>query len=127
VLSINAASAALHISKIPFEGPVGAVRVGLCGDDPVVHPPREDSEEADLELVIAGTEDAILMVEGQADEVSEDQMVQALEFGHEHIKRICETIEQLRSRVGQEKMEFTPPQTDPDVLEDVGRRTEGRF
>ncbi len=127
VMSINGASAALHISPIPFEGPVGAVRVGLFGDEFVVNPLMSEMEESALDVVIAGTKDAILMVEGQALEISEDKMVAALEFGHEWIKKICATIEELRARVGIEKMTFEPPAIDPDILAAVETQTERRF
>ena len=119
VLSINAASAALHVSKIPFMGPIGAVRVGFIEGEFVVNPHMEDMEESRLDLVIAGTKEAICMVEGHADELSEDQMVDALEFGHKHIVAICECIEELRQRVGVEKMPVEVPEPAPEVVADV--------
>ncbi|MDX9974486.1 MAG: polyribonucleotide nucleotidyltransferase, partial [FCB group bacterium] len=128
IMSINGASAALHISKIPFEGPVAAVRVCLFGDEMVVNPPMTEETEADLVLIIAGTKDAILMVEGRAFEVNEDEMLKALELGHEVIGRICDTIEELRQRINApEKMAFTPPSIDPTLLAEVERRTEEHF
>ncbi len=127
VMSINAASAALHISKIPFHGPIGAVRVGLFDGEFVVNPPMSDMARSALDLVIAGTRTAILMVEGQADEVSEETMVKALEFGHEYIKRICDTIDELRKRVGVEKMTFTPREVAADVEGHVANLTADRL
>jgi len=119
VLSINAASAALHISSIPFNGPIGAVRVGMFDGELMVNPPMARMDDSDLDIVIAGTKDAIMMVEGAANEVSEDVMLKALEFGHMYIRRICDCIEQLRSCCGQEKMPFAPKAVDEEVLADV--------
>ncbi|MBI5093975.1 MAG: polyribonucleotide nucleotidyltransferase [Candidatus Hydrogenedentes bacterium] len=127
IMSINGASAALHISKIPFDGPIGAVRVGRIGGELVINPKHGEMAESDLDIVIAGTADAIFMVEGKADEVSEEVMLQALEFGHANIKKICACIEQLREKAGQPKMEFAAPVLDPTVLADVESYTEARF
>ncbi|MBI4558917.1 MAG: polyribonucleotide nucleotidyltransferase [Candidatus Hydrogenedentes bacterium] len=120
VMSLNGASAALHISKIPLLKPVGAVRVGLFDGELVVNPKMPDMVESRLDIVIAGTKDAIVMVEGAAKEVSEDLVVQALEFGHGHIRTICDCIEELRARVGVEKMPFAPHVPDAEVVADVG-------
>jgi len=119
VLSINAASAALHISAIPFNGPIGAVRVGMFDGELMVNPPMPRMDDSDLDLVIAGTKEAIMMVEGDANEVDEDTMVKALEFGHMYIRHICECIENLRECCGKEKTEFTPFELDPEVVADV--------
>ena len=119
VMSINAASAATHISKLPFNGPIGAVRMGLIGGELVVNPPIESMEESDLDLVVAGTREAIIMVEGSAREVPESKMLEALEFAHEQIKRIVQAIEELREKAGVEKMPFTPPELDAEVVSDV--------
>jgi polyribonucleotide nucleotidyltransferase len=127
IMSINGASAALHISKIPFDGPIGAVRVGRIGGELVINPKHGEMPESDLDIVIAGTADAIFMVEGKAEEVSEDVMLQALDFGHANIKKICACIEQLREKVGQPKMVFEAPVLDPTVLADVESYTEARF
>ncbi|MBN2311376.1 MAG: polyribonucleotide nucleotidyltransferase, partial [Candidatus Hydrogenedentes bacterium] len=127
IMSINGASAALHISKIPFAGPIGAVRVGLIGGELVANPSMADMEESALDIVIAGTKDAITMVEGQASELSEDQMLEALEFGHGHIRTICETIETLRERVGVEKMVFEMPAPPEDIVADVEGLVAGRL
>jgi polyribonucleotide nucleotidyltransferase len=118
VLSINGASAALHLSRVPFKEPIGAVRVGLIDDELVVNPPVADMIDSDADIVLAGTRDAITMVEGDALELSEDQMVEALEFGHAEIVRIIEKIEELRERAGDEKMEFTPPAYDAEATAD---------
>lgn len=119
VLSIIGASASLHISKVPFEGPIGAVRIGLIDGELVVNPPMSAMIDSELDLVIAGTKDAITMVEGAAKQLSEDKMLEALEFGHGYIKQICDAIEEFRKRVGVPKMEFTAPVQDESILADV--------
>jgi len=115
VLSINAASAALHISKIPLSEPIGAVRVGMIDGQLVVNPPMGDMESSDLDIVMAGTMEAITMVEGHAHEVDHSMLVDALEFGHDHIKQIIATIEELRTKAGVEKMEVAPPPSDDEL------------
>ncbi len=117
VMSINGASAALHISKIPFDGPIAAVRVAMLDGELVVNPSMENDLEMDL--VIAGTRDGISMVEGQAAEATEDIMVEALELGHDAIKRICDCIDELRQRVGVEKMAYEIHEPEAQVAEDV--------
>ena len=119
VLSINAASAAVHLSPIPFNGPIGAVRVGLINGELVVNPTVEQMDESDLDLVVAGTKDAILMVEGSAIQVPEDKMVEALDFAHLNIKLIIVAIETLREKAGKPKVEFAPPATDETITADV--------
>ena len=126
VLSINAASAALHISKIPLSQPIGAVRVGHLEGALVANPAIEDMGASQLNIVVAGTADAICMVEGDAKEVSDSLMLEALEFAHEQIKKIVGAIEDLRSRCGVEKMPFEPPQPNLEVVADVEGLSEGR-
>ncbi len=128
VMSINGTSAALHLSRVPFDGPVGAVRVARSNGEFVVNPSMSSEEELDMDLVIAGTRDSINMVEGSSREVSEEVMLEALELGHEHIKRICDAIDELRNRAGgEEKMVFTPPEKDPQVIEDVRSLAQDRL
>jgi polyribonucleotide nucleotidyltransferase len=119
VVSINAASAALCISKVPFGGPIGAVRVGRIDGELVVNPSIAQMEESDIDLLMAGTLDAIAMVEGSGFEISEVDMLAALEFGHGYIKLICAAINELRQRAGVEKMAFEAPKTDEQVVADV--------
>ncbi len=119
VLSINAASAALHISKVPLLEPIGAVRVGYIGGELVVNPLMEDMDKSDLDIIVAGTADSICMVEGLANELSEELMVEALEFAHGHIKQIVACIEELRSRAGVEKMPVPEVVIDSQIVADV--------
>lgn len=103
ILAINAASAALMISDIPWDGPVGAVRVGRKDGQFIVNPTYAELEVSDLDLRIAGTKDAILMVECGADEVPEDVMVQALLFGHEQIQFLVEAQLKMAAEIGKPK------------------------
>ena len=103
VIAMTAASAALAISDIPFTGPVGAVRVGKIDDDYIINPTHEQMEKCSIDLVIAGTENAVLMVEGHAKFISEEEMITAVKTGHDAIKNIVAGIKQLVSQCGKEK------------------------
>ncbi len=105
VMAVNAASAALAISDIPWNGPVAAVRVGRIDGEFVLNPSIEAMENSDLNLRLSGTADAIIMVEAGADEVPEDVMVKALSFGHAGMQPIIEAINKLREMCGKEKAE----------------------
>ncbi|MCB1115254.1 MAG: polyribonucleotide nucleotidyltransferase [Chlamydiia bacterium] len=102
-LAICAASAALVISEIPFIKPIGAVRVGMISGNFVVNPTVEEMESSTLDLMLAGTEDAILMIEGYCDFLSEDQVMDAIETGHDAIKQICQALNDWQKVVGKEK------------------------
>ncbi len=104
ILAILASSAAVHISDIPFNGPVAGVRICLVDGEYLVNPTYDQIEKSSLEIVVAGTKDGITMVEGGAKEVSEDQMITALEKAHQVIIQLCELQEQLRSLAGKEKL-----------------------
>jgi polyribonucleotide nucleotidyltransferase len=107
ILAIIASSAAVHISDIPFNGPIAGVRICLVQDELVVNPTYEEIEQSKLEIVVAGTKDGITMVEGGAAEVSEDIMIAALEKAHAVIIEFCTLQEQLRALVGKEKLPLT--------------------
>jgi len=106
VLAITGASAALHLSRIPFEGPIGGVRVCRVNGEFVANPTYEERKAADLEIVMAGTKDAIVMVEGGGKEVPEEEITEALFFGLEAIREVIEAQERLRERAGVPKVEF---------------------
>ncbi len=108
VLAITGASAALHISRIPFQCPIGGLRVCRINGEYVVNPGYEERKEADLEIVMAGTEDAIVMVEGGGKEIPEDILAEALFYGLEVIKPIIDAQEKLREQVGVPKVEVPP-------------------
>jgi polyribonucleotide nucleotidyltransferase len=120
ILSINGASTALVISDIPFQGPVGAVRMGYIDGQVVVNPPMSQMAESDLDLVVAGTADAILMVEAGAKGVSEQVVLEALSTAHQEIKRICAGQLELREQVGLEKREWISPTYPEQMVEIVG-------
>ena len=119
VLSIVGASAALHLSDIPWAGPIGAVRVGRIDGELVINPTTSQRAGSTLDIVIAGSKDAIVMVEGSADRVTEEVMIDGLLFGHEAIKRQCALIERMREAAGKPKREFSEPVDDPRVAEAV--------
>src|SRR5277367_4264812 len=109
VSGINAASAALTLSDIPFLGPIGAVRVGLVDGRFIANPNYTEMAEGLLNIMVVGTKDAIVMIESGAKEVKEETIVDAIEFGHTEIKKICAAINELRSKVGKPKRPVTPP------------------
>jgi len=116
VLAMIASFAALHVSSIPFRGSLGAVRIGkLDGSLAVLPTDPQKREESDLDLVVAGHSDALVMVEASADQLPEDEMIDALELAHQQVQTICRAIEELREAAGHEKMDFHPPQVDPEL------------
>src|SRR5213083_1566128 len=120
ILAMNGASAALMISEIPLPTPVGAVRIGKIEGDFVVNPPEEALlEETDLDLVVAGTEDAILMVEAGANEIPEAEILDALDIAHEAIKKLCAAQRELAEKAGKEKLTIEPPVVDEALLEQI--------
>jgi polyribonucleotide nucleotidyltransferase len=117
ILAMNGASAALMISDIPFPMPVSAVRIGKVDGNFVVNPTEEDTfENSDLDLVVAGTEEAILMVEAGANEVSEAEILDALDIAHGEIKKLCALQHELREKAGKAKMEIEIPQVDEGLF-----------
>jgi polyribonucleotide nucleotidyltransferase len=124
LLCINGASAALTLSELPFLGPIGAVRIGLSNDEFIINPTLQESAESELDLVVAGTADAISMVEAGAREVDEDTLLEALEIAHEEIRKLCQVQLELRERAGKPKWEVTPVTVDETMLARVQK--EGR-
>jgi polyribonucleotide nucleotidyltransferase len=124
ILAMNGASAALMISDIPLPTPVGAVRIGKIDGNFVVNPPEADllpdaENESDLDLIVAGTEDAILMVEAGANEIPEAEILDALDIAHAAIKKLCALQRDLAAKVGKEKKVFAPIQVDTALLEQI--------
>src|SRR5918912_1735573 len=103
ILAINAVSAALTVSPLPFLGPIGAVRMGLVDGNLVVNPTLQEVESSDLDLIVVGTKDGLTMVEAGANQVPEDKLLEALEIAHAEIVKLCEAQEQLRERAGKAK------------------------
>jgi polyribonucleotide nucleotidyltransferase len=113
-----AASAALAVSDIPFNGPISEVRVGKIDGKLMINPTPKQLETASMEFIVAGSEEYILMVEGEANEISEDEMVEALQFAHEEIKKHCKIQKELTIAVGKEiKREYNHEKSDPALYE----------
>lgn len=119
IMTVNAASAAVHISDIPWNGPVGAVRIGLIDGEFVVDPLIPDMERSNLDLRLAATRDAIIMVEAGANEVDEETLIEALEFGHQAIQPLIDLQEEMRAAVGKEKGAISMAETDQGLEERI--------
>ena len=117
--ALFASSLSLGISNIPFDGPVAGVVVGKIGKNFIINPSAKELEESELTLTVAGTKDAICMVEAGAKEVSEKVMLDALMFGHEHIKTLCEFQEEIISQIGKEKVEVELAHIDEEIDKSV--------
>ncbi len=119
LLGIIGMSAAIHISNIPFNGPVGAVRVGILDGNFVINPDLFESDRLDLNLVVAGTEDAVIMVEGGGSEITEDLLIEAIDYAHKEIKRIVEIQNKLRNLIGKEKREVKEEIEVPELKNEI--------
>nr|WP_201778049.1 polyribonucleotide nucleotidyltransferase [Thermanaerothrix daxensis] len=122
ILAVNAASAALMVSDIPWGGPIGAVRIGRIDGQFVVNPTFEQKEKSDLDLRIAGTREAILMVEAGANEVPEEVIVEALAFGHQALQPLIDAQLQMAAEVGKPKREVPIFEVDPALVETIRER-----
>ena len=122
VCGINAASCALTISDIPFLGPIGAVRVGLVNGQFIVNPTYNEMRESLVNIMVVGTADGIVMIESGAKEVKEETVVDAIEFGHTEIKKICAAINDLRAKVGKPKRAVEPVPFDDAYYNDLKNR-----
>ncbi len=125
VIAIIAASAALSISSIPFNGPIAGVKVGRVNGQFVVNPDLETLESSELQLVVAGTADAVMMVEAGANELSEATMLEAIELAHSEIKKIVAKIEELRALAGKPKRVVTQEPIDSALAEQVRKMVAG--
>src|SRR6186997_1045099 len=108
ILALVASSAALTLSGAPFMGPIGAARVGFIGGEYVLNPLIDEMQESELDLVVAGTSDAVLMVESEAKELSEDVMLGAVMFGHKHFQPVIEAIIRLAEKAAKEPRDYQP-------------------
>jgi polyribonucleotide nucleotidyltransferase len=122
VVAVTAASAALYISKIPFTNPIACVRVGMLEGRLVVNPTIAEQKTSQMNLIIAGSADAIVMVESGALEVSEDTVADALEFGHAEIRKIVAAIRDLGSRVNPTKVTVKPPAFDEALYKEITQK-----
>jgi len=116
VLGINGASCALALSDIPFHGPVGAVRIGIVDDQFIVNPTYAEREKSALNIMVVGTKDGIVMIESGAREIPEERVVDAIEFAHGEIKKICAAIEDLVARAGKQKRLVSAVESDTEYL-----------
>ncbi len=116
VLALNAASVALTCSRVPFYSPIGAVRVGSIGGQFVLNPTNAEREKSEIDLVVAGTEEAVVMVEAGAREVSEQRILDAILFGHEAIRRIVAAQKELQKRGGFDKPAWQAPESYPPAV-----------
>lgn len=119
VVAMIGSSAALSVSGVPFNGPVGAARVGFIDDLYVLNPSISDLERSCLNMVVAGTRNAVLMVESEADELSEDQMLGAVLFGHQEMQVQIDAIGSLAEKAGKERWDYTPPPIDEELAKAV--------
>ncbi|MCO6430241.1 MAG: polyribonucleotide nucleotidyltransferase [Deltaproteobacteria bacterium] len=119
VLAVCGASAALTISDLPFEGPIAAVRVGRIGGQLLINPPMSKVENSDINFIVAGTKDAIVMVEGGAREVPEKDVLEALFFAQQELQTIIQMQEELAKKCGKPKMEFVPRELDQGFVKSV--------
>src|SRR5689334_15874705 len=122
VAGINGASAALTISDIPFNGPVGAVRVGLVDGQFLINPTYSEMRDSLVNIMVVGTSEGIVMIESGAKEVKEETVVDAIEFAHTEIKKICSAINELRDKAGKPKRAVTPPEFDQAYYDDLNKR-----
>ncbi|HLP14721.1 MAG TPA: polyribonucleotide nucleotidyltransferase [Bacteroidota bacterium] len=127
VLGACAASAALMVSELPFDGPVAEVRIGRVNGEMIINPTYSELETSDMDITVAGTLDSILMVEGEASEISEVDMLKALKFGHDAINKICALQVEFAAAVGKEKIQVAPVEVDPALMADVKQLCEQTF
>ncbi|MBI4966122.1 MAG: polyribonucleotide nucleotidyltransferase [Desulfomonile tiedjei] len=119
MLAINGASAALHLSDIPFNGPIGAVRVGRVDGNLIINPSPMEEGYSDLSLIVVGSTQGIVMVEGGSDRLPEETILEAIFKGYEETLRICQAQEELRAASGKPKRETSPPIVDAELIEKV--------
>ncbi|NBC02109.1 MAG: polyribonucleotide nucleotidyltransferase [Bacteroidetes bacterium] len=119
VLGALGASAAIHISDIPFAGPMAQVKVGRIDGEFIINPTIDELKESDMDLIVAGTAESVIMIEGEMDEVSEGEMLAAVKEGHKAIVKLCEFQEELREEFGVEKREFEAESADESLKSKV--------
>lgn len=127
IVAMIGASAALSLSGIPFNGPIGAARVGYINDQYVLNPTMDELKQSRLDLVVAGTDNAVLMVESEADLLSEDQMLGAVVFGHDQQQVVIENIKALAAEVGKPRWEWHAPEVNVALQHRVAEMAEARL
>ena len=116
VVALLAASAAMSIADVPFKGPMAAARVGFVDDEYVLNPSFSDLENSDLDMVVAGSESAVLMVESDANELSEDLMIGAILYGHQEMKPVIKAIDDFAKEVLPERKDHINPHKEDCLL-----------
>ena len=119
VLAGLGASAALSISDIPFEKPIGTCKVARIQGEFVINPDKEEWDQSDMEITVSGSQDAILMVEGEAKEANEKEVLDAIMFGHKQIKQYCTLVEKMQKEIGRPKREFVPQTPNKELMDKV--------
>ena len=119
VLGAIGASLALHLSDIPFDGPMGEVRVGRVDGEFIINPTVTELQSSDIDMVVGGTRDSVLMIEGEMDEISEEEMLAAIKAAHAAIVTLCDFQDELRKELGKDKREFIPVEANSEVLSHV--------
>lgn len=119
VLGAVGASLALHLSDVPFDGPMGEVRVGRINGEYIINPTVTELKESDIDMVVGGTRDSVLMIEGEMDEISEIEMLEAIKVAHASIAKLCDFQDELRKELGKKKREFIPAKADETVESEV--------
>lgn len=119
VLGAIGASAALMVSDIPFDGPIGEVRVGRINGEFVINPTHSQLKESDMDLVVAGSDDSIVMVEGEGKEIGEADLLNAIKFAHQNIKELCRIQVEMRNECGKPKREIKPIEENKELVEEV--------
>lgn len=127
IIAMIAISAAINLADTPFEGPIGGVRIGLVDDELVAYPSTEQMKNSKLDLVVAGTADAVMMVEAGANEVDEDTMIKAMELAHESIQPVIALQNELAKKMGIEKTEFAPEETGAEEAKEVDSFLKGKL
>ena len=112
VLAMNGAGAALQVSPLPFLGPIASVRVGKVDGELIAFPSNAELEESELDMIVSGSSDQVAMIEGFANEMPEDQMIEAISFAHGVIREIIDLLNELQEKVAPEKVEYVPPEDD---------------
>ncbi|MEO0824974.1 MAG: polyribonucleotide nucleotidyltransferase, partial [Cyanobacteria bacterium J06642_9] len=126
VLAATGASIAVLVAQIPFNGPMAAVRVGLVGDDFVINPTYAEIENGDLDLIVAGSPDGVIMVEAGANQLPEQDVIEAIDFGYEVVRDLIKAQEELLTELGLERITELEPEADPTLDDFVrDRATEG--
>jgi polyribonucleotide nucleotidyltransferase len=126
ILALTGASAALHVSDVPFLGPIAGVRVGRIGGRFVINPTKEEMEESDLNVIVAGSREGIVMVEGGAVLADEDTLLEAIFFAHEQMKPLLDLQDELRAEAGKPKREVSPPPRDEELIASARSRFAAR-